>query len=210
LSVGLEFGIFNLNPFVFMLEIGRTIVSLDILEKKFLCDIQKCKGACCVEGDSGAPVTPEEAKAIQKAYPEYESYLAESNKEEIRKQGFSVIDLDGDLVTPLVNNRQCVFSFEENGILKCAVEKAFLEGKTPFRKPVSCHLFPIRITEYKRFDAVNYQKIDICKPGRECGMKEQLPLYVFLKEPLIRKYGEEWYEQIKFAAENYKSQSKRK
>lgn len=193
-----------------MLEIGRTIVSLDILEKKFLCDIQKCKGACCVEGDSGAPVTPEEAKAIQKAYPEYESYLAESNKEEIRKQGFSVIDLDGDLVTPLVNNRQCVFSFEENGILKCAVEKAFLEGKTPFRKPVSCHLFPIRITEYKRFDAVNYQKIDICKPGRECGMKEQLPLYVFLKEPLIRKYGEEWYEQLKFAAENYKSQSKRK
>jgi hypothetical protein len=193
-----------------MLEIGRTIVSLDILEKKFLCDIQKCKGACCVEGDSGAPVTPEEAKAIQKAYPEYESYLAESNKEEIRKQGFSVIDLDGDLVTPLVNNRQCVFSFEENGILKCAVEKAFLEGKTPFRKPVSCHLFPIRITEYKRFDAINYQKIDICKPGRECGMKEQLPLYVFLKEPLIRKYGEEWYEQLKFAAENYKSQSKRK
>jgi len=193
-----------------MLEIGRTIVSLDILEKKFLCDIQKCKGACCVEGDSGAPVTPEEAKAIQKAYPEYESYLAESNKEEIRKQGFSVIDLDGDLVTPLVNNRQCVFSFEENGILKCAVEKAFLEGKTPFRKPVSCHLFPIRITEYKRFDAVNYQKIDICKTGRECGMKEQLPLYVFLKEPLIRKYGEEWYEQLKFAAENYKSQSKRK
>ena len=192
-----------------MLEIGRTIVSLDILDKKFLCDIQRCKGACCIEGDSGAPVTSGEVKAIQEAYPEFESYIEESHKEEIRKQGFSVIDLDGDLVTPLVNNRQCVYSFEENGILKCAIEKAFLEGKIQFRKPVSCHLFPIRITEYKRFDAVNYQKIDICKPGRECGFKEQLPLYVFLKEPLIRKYGEEWYEQLQFAAENYKKRSKR-
>lgn len=193
-----------------MLEIGRTIVSLDILEKKFLCDIQRCKGACCIEGDSGAPVTKDEAKAIQETYPEFEPYLAESHKEEIRKQGFSVIDLDGDWVTPLVNNRQCAYSFEENGILKCAIEKAFLEGKIQFRKPVSCHLYPIRITEYKRFDAVNYQEIDICKPGRECGLKEQLPLYVFLKEPLIRKYGEEWYEQLKFAAENYRRKPNKK
>lgn len=193
-----------------MLEIGRTIVSFDIIDKKFLCDVQRCKGACCVEGDSGAPVTPEEVKAVQEAYPAFESYLEEKNKEEIRKQGFSVIDLDGDLVTPLVNNRQCVFSFEESGILKCAIEKAFMEEKTSFRKPVSCHLYPIRITEYKRFDAVNYQEIDICKPGRECGLKKQLPLYIFLKEPLIRKYGEEWYEQLRYAAENYKKRPKRK
>jgi hypothetical protein len=193
-----------------MLEIGRTIVSFDIIDKKFLCDVQRCKGACCVEGDSGAPVTTEESKAIQEAYPEFEPYIEEKNKEEIRKQGFSVIDLDGDQVTPLVNNRQCVYSFEENGILKCAIEKAYFEGKTQFRKPVSCHLYPIRITEYNRFDAVNYQEIDICKPGRECGLKEQLPLYVFLKEPLIRKYGEEWYEQLKFAAENYKKRPKKR
>jgi Protein of unknown function (DUF3109). len=192
-----------------MLEIGRTIVSLDILDEKFLCDLQRCKGACCVEGDSGAPVTSDEVKAIQESYPEYESYIEDTHKEEIRKQGFSVIDLDGDLVTPLVNNRQCVYSYSENGILKCAIEKAFLEGKIQFRKPVSCHLFPIRITEYKRFDAVNYQEIDICKPGRECGRKEQLPLYVFLKEPLIRKYGEEWYEQLKYAAEHFKKRQKK-
>jgi hypothetical protein len=185
-----------------MLEIGRAIVSLDILEKQFLCDILKCKGACCVEGDSGAPVTPEEAKLIEEAYPEVAAYIPESHQEEIRKQGFAVIDLDGDLVTPLVNNEQCVYTYEERGILKCGIEKAFLDGKINFRKPVSCHLFPIRITEYKRFDAVNYQKIDICKPGRECGKKEKLPLYVFLKEPLIRKYGEEWYEQLEYAAEN--------
>jgi hypothetical protein len=186
-----------------MLEIGRTIVSLDILEKKFLCDLLKCKGACCVEGDSGAPVTLEEAKAIQEAYTEVESYIPESHRDEISKQGFAVIDLDGDLVTPLVNNKQCVYTFEENNILKCGIEKAFLDGKITFRKPVSCHLFPIRITEYKRFDAVNYQKIDICKPGRECGKGAKLPLYVFLKEPLIRRYGEEWYEQLVYAAENF-------
>jgi hypothetical protein len=186
-----------------MLEIGRTIVSLDVLEKKFLCDLLKCKGACCVEGDSGAPVTEEEVKAIQEAYPEVEPYLSESQRNEIRKQGFAVVDLDGDLVTPLENNKQCVYTYQENGIVKCGIEKAFLEGKISFRKPVSCHLFPIRITEYKRFDAVNYQQIDICKPGRECGKSEKLPLYVFLKEPLIRKYGEEWYEQLEYAAKNF-------
>jgi hypothetical protein len=191
-----------------MLEIGRAIVSLDILEKQFLCDLLKCKGACCVEGDSGAPVTPEEAKAIEVAYPQVAPYILESHQEEVRKQGFAVIDLDGDLVTPLVNNKQCVYTYEERGILKCGIEKAFLDGKINFRKPVSCHLFPIRITEYKRFDAVNYQKIDICKPGRECGKKEKLPLFVFLKEPLIRKYGEEWYEQLEYAAENFPGKGK--
>lgn len=186
-----------------MLEIGRTIVSLDILEKQFLCDLLKCKGACCVEGDSGAPVTLEEAKLIEEAYPEVFPYIQESHRAEVSKQGFAVIDSDGDLVTPLVNNKQCVYTYEENGILKCGIEKAFLNGKINFRKPVSCHLFPIRITEYKRFDAVNYQKLDICKPGRECGKSEKLPLYVFLKEPLIRKYGNEWYEQLAFAANNF-------
>jgi hypothetical protein len=191
-----------------MLEIGRTVVSLDILEKQFLCDLLKCKGACCVEGDSGAPVTPEEASEIGKAYPEVAPYLEESHQDEIRKQGFAVIDLDGDLVTPLVNNRQCAYTYEEKGILKCGIEKAFLDRKINFRKPVSCHLFPIRITEYKRFDAVNYQKIYICKPGRECGKSAKLPLYVFLKEPLIRKYGEEWYEQLTYAAENFPGREK--
>jgi hypothetical protein len=186
-----------------MLEIGDTIVSLDILEKQFLCDLFKCKGACCVEGDSGAPVTAQEVKAIEEAYPEVQGYISETNQEAIRTQGFAVIDFEGDLVTPLMENGQCVYTFEEKGILKCGIEKAFLDGKTKFRKPISCHLFPIRITEYKQFDAINYQKIDICKPGRLCGKSEKLPLYVFLKEPLIRKYGEEWYEQLHYAAENY-------
>jgi len=188
-----------------MLEIGNTIVSLDILEKQFLCDLLKCKGACCVEGDSGAPVTAEEAIAIEEAYPEVLPYLSQVHQNEIKTQGFAVIDFEGDLVTPLVENRCCVYTYEEKGILKCGFEKAFLDGKIKFRKPVSCHLFPIRITKYKRFDAVNYQQIDICKPGRQCGKSEKLPLYVFLKEPLIRQYGEEWYEQLNYAGENYLS-----
>ena len=191
-----------------MLEIGDTILSLDVLEKQFLCDLLKCKGACCVEGDSGAPVTAEEVKAIEEAYPDVQAYISESHQAVIQTQGFAVIDFEGDLVTPLVENRQCVYTYEEKGILKCGIEKAFFDGKTKFRKPVSCHLFPIRITEYKRFDAVNYQQIDICKPGRQCGKSEKLSLYVFLKEPLIRKYGEEWYEQLSYAAEHYLAQKK--
>ncbi|HKI89187.1 MAG TPA: DUF3109 family protein [Draconibacterium sp.] len=186
-----------------MIEIGRTIISFDVFEKHFLCDLFKCKGACCIEGDSGAPLTEEEAKIIEKDYSTFEAYLPKKHKKEITKQGFSLIDSDGDLVTPLVDNRQCAYSFyDEKGILKCSIEKAFFEGKTTFRKPVSCHLFPIRITEYKKFDAVNYQELDICKTGRECGKSQQLRLYKFLKEPLIRKYGEDWYKELEIAADH--------
>ena len=186
-----------------MIEIGRTILSDDIFEKHFVCDILKCKGACCIEGDSGAPLTDDEAAMIELEYSNFEHYLPEKHKKEVEKQGYSVIDSDGDLVTPLVDNRQCAFSFyDERGILKCAIEKAYFEGKSKFRKPISCHLFPIRITEYKRFDAVNYQELEICKPGRECGTSQQVPLYKFLKEPLIKKYGADWYEQVELAADH--------
>jgi len=189
-----------------MIEIGRTLLSDDIFEKHFVCDLLKCKGACCVEGDSGAPLTDEEAVLIEEEYPNFESYLPEKHKKEITKQGFSLIDSDGDLVTPLVGSRQCAYTYyNEKGILSCAIEKAYFDGKSKFRKPVSCHLFPIRITEYKRFDAVNYQELDICRTGRECGASMQVPLYSFLKEPLIRKYGKEWYEQVEIAADHLHS-----
>lgn len=155
-----------------------------------------------MEGDSGAPVTPEEAKLIEKEFPVFEKYLPEEHRKEIQKQGFSVIDQDNDLVTPLVNTKQCVYSFyDDEGILKCGIEKAFFDGLTSFRKPMSCHLFPIRITEYKHFDAVNYEQLEICKPGRICGKSKQVKLYRFLKEALIRKYGEEWYKELKVAAD---------
>lgn len=185
-----------------MLEIGKALVSLDLVEEHFLCDLFKCKGACCVEGDSGAPLTPEEAIKLEEILPLVEPYMTPEGKAVVGHQGTSVVDSDGDTVTPLVNNRECAFTFkDERGIVKCGVEKAFLDGKTDFRKPISCQLFPIRITEYKRFDAVNFQELKICKPGRECGAGQKLPLYQFLKEPLVRKYGESWYEQLAFAAE---------
>jgi hypothetical protein len=180
-------------------------LSRDVFEKHFLCDVFRCKGACCIEGDSGAPLTDEESVLIEQEYPNFEEYLPLKHKKEIEIQGFTVIDNDGDLVTPLVNERQCAYSFyNERGILKCAIEKAHFEGKFEFRKPISCHLFPIRITEYKRFDAVNYQELDICKPGRECGKSQKLALYKFLKEPLIKKYGANWFKEVELAAEYLK------
>ncbi|MDA3880452.1 MAG: DUF3109 family protein [Prolixibacteraceae bacterium] len=184
-----------------MIQIGKTIVSFDIFDKHFLCDLNTCKGVCCVDGDSGAPLTQEEAKLIEENYPAFEPYLDKKYKKVIGETGFSVIDSDGDLVTPLYNNLECVYTYsDENGITKCAIEKAYFEGKSTFRKPVSCHLFPVRITEYKDFDAVNYQQLDICKAARTCGKAKQLPLYIFLKDALIRKYGKEWYAELEVAA----------
>jgi hypothetical protein len=190
-----------------MIEIGRAIVSRSVFEEYFVCDLFKCRGACCIEGDSGAPITKEEAEIIEREYPAYKEYLPEDHIREIEKQGFSLTDDDDDLVTPLVGNRQCVYSFyDENGILKCSIEKAYFEGKTKFRKPLSCHLFPIRIAEYKEFDAVNYQQLTICKPGRTCGASQKISLFTFLKEPLIRKYGKEWYEEAEMAKSLFDSE----
>jgi len=188
-----------------MVQIEQAIVSFDLFDEFFLCDLMACKGACCVEGDSGAPVTRFEAKQIEKNYSNFEHLLDDRYKKVIERTGFVSVDPDGDLVTPLFNNRECVYTFEdEKGFTKCAIEKAYFEGKSDFRKPVSCHLYPIRITENKDFDAVNYQQIDICKPGRLCGEKTKLPLYQFLKEPLIRKYGEKWYEELELVADQLK------
>jgi hypothetical protein len=184
-----------------MIEIGHTLISRDVLEKYFTCNLSECKGACCIEGDSGAPLTPEEAKIIEQEYPLIKNYLPLKHQREIEKHGFSVIDSDGDLVTPLVNNRQCAYSYyNDKGILRCSIERLYSEGKTSFIKPLSCHLFPIRIKEYENFDAVNYEELDICKPGRILGELNHTRLYQFLKEPLIRKYGKEWYQELEIAA----------
>ncbi|MDD2381110.1 MAG: DUF3109 family protein [Mariniphaga sp.] len=191
-----------------MIEIGRTIISRAVLEQYFTCNLQKCKGSCCMEGDSGAPLTPEEAKLIENDYHLFEKYLPQEHRLAIQEQGFSMIDDDNDLVTPLVNNKQCVYSFfDDEDILKCSIEKVFFEGLTQFRKPISCHLFPIRITEYKQFDAVNYEELEICKPGRKCGQTKQVKLYQYLKEPLIKKYGEEWYKELEIADQYLKNKN---
>ncbi len=192
-----------------MIQIGDAIISMDVFEKHFLCDLNACKGACCVEGESGAPLTDEEAGLIEKFFPVFKQYMSNDCIDVVEKTGFSVIDSDGDLVTPLINNRECIYTFtDEQGIVKCAIEKAYFEGQISFRKPVSCHLFPIRISEYESFSAVNYQRLDICKAARICGVKNKLPLYVFLKDALTRKFGAEWYAELEVAAQHIQQMGK--
>ena len=179
-----------------MIQIEDKIISLDIFETYFFCDLSACKGSCCVEGDSGAPLLYEEKKILEEIYEKVKPYMSKEGKVEVEKNGVSTIDKDGDLTTTLVKNKECSFVIFENGIAKCSIEKAYNNGSIEFKKPISCHLFPIRIAEYPDFEAVNYEKIKICKPACDCGSKLKIPLFVFLKEPLIRKYGESWYEEL--------------
>ncbi len=185
-----------------MLQIGDAIVSFDVIEKKFICDISKCHGACCIEGDSGAPLEEDEKQILEDIYPKIKPYLTPKGIEEIERQGTSVIDFDGDLVTPIINKRECVYTIFEDGIALCGIEKAYRDGIIDYMKPISCQLYPIRIDKYPEFEAVNYNKWKICKAARELGHKVGTPVYVFLKEPLIRKYGEEWYNELAYAAEH--------
>ena len=188
-----------------MIQVDDKIISLDVFEKHFVCDLNACKGACCVEGDSGAPLLIGEEKILDDIYEKVKPYMRAEGITEIENQGVAVYDADGDLTTPLVNNRECAFVIDEKGISKCSIEKAYYDGKVDFKKPISCHLFPIRIKEYRDFDAVNYEEIKICKPACECGSELEVPVYAFLKEPLIRKYGESWYKDLLKAARILKS-----
>ena len=181
-----------------MIAIENTLVSDEIFTECFCCNLTKCKGCCCVEGDAGAPLEKDEAEQLEKYYPAYRPYLTEKARRIIDRNGVFAekFPFDGSLVTPLVNGRECVYLTEaENGIAYCAVEKAFREGKIPFRKPVSCYLFPIRIQHYPEYDAVNYFHWDICRDAEVAGKRRKIPVFRFLKEPLIEYYGQEWYNQ---------------
>ena len=187
-----------------MLAIGNTIVSEELIEKKFVCDLTRCKGACCVEGESGAPLEKEERQMLEEVYPVIKDTLTKEGRESIEEQGTWIKDADGDFVTPLVGGyRECAYTLFENGIAKCAIEKAFFAGKVNFRKPISCHLYPVRITKYKAYDAVNYEKWSVCKPACKLGESLKVPVYVFVKDALIRKYGVEWYGELQLTAENF-------
>ncbi len=185
-----------------MLSIGKTLVSLDVIEEQFVCDLQKCKGECCIAGDSGAPLDKDELAMIEKYYPVVKPMLQPEAVESIEKLGLYLKDDDNDLVTPLVNGvRECAYTIFEDGIAKCSFEKAYFEGKIPWRKPISCHLYPIRISKLKAGDALNYDRWDVCKAACKLGKSLKVPVYKFLKDPLIRKYGEEWYEELEFNAQ---------
>lgn len=185
-----------------MLQIDNTLISLDIFEKKFVCELGACKGACCVEGDSGAPLEDDETAQIEKVFPVVQKYMTIEGIRTVEEEGTWVIDNDGDKVTPLVNNQECAYTYkDDNGIIFCAIEKAFLNKEIDFHKPVSCHLYPIRITKYEAYDAVNYETNKLCIPARVNGEKLGVALYKFVKAPLIRKYGADWYKQLEIAAE---------
>ena len=183
-----------------MLQIDDTIISLELLEERFVCDLNSCKGICCIEGDDGAPLEEAEVKIIEDLLPVIWDDLSEVSKSVISKQGVSYIDQDGEPVTSIVNGAECVFTYtDELGVCKCAIEKAFREGKTNFYKPISCHLYPVRLQKYDDYIAVNYHRWSVCNCARKLGGKLGVPVYKFLKDPLIRKFGEAWFEQLEIA-----------
>lgn len=185
-----------------MISIGKTLISQDLIEKKFVCDLNACKGACCVAGDSGAPLDKEELELLDSVVEKVKPFMVKKGIKAVEKNGAWVKDSDGDYTTTLVSEgAECAFVyFDENKTAKCAIEKAHAEGIIDWQKPISCHLYPVRITKHRSYDAVNYSKWDICKPACECGAKLDVPVYKFLKAPLIRKYGKDWYKELEMSA----------
>ena len=183
-----------------MLRIEDTIFSFDILEKKFYCDLPVCLGSCCRYGDSGAPLNNHEVKILNDIWLEVKPYLGSEGIAAVEEKGTSVTDFENDNVTPLIENAECAYSIICNNIYMCGIEKAWSEGKISFRKPVSCHLFPIRIKNYTEFKAVNYVELSICKSGRRNGSEKGKYVYEFLKEPLIRAIGKNMYSDLCGAA----------
>jgi hypothetical protein len=195
-----------------MIAIDNVLLSDEVVEEQFVCDLDKCKGSCCVEGDCGAPLTEEETKIIARIYPKIKSSLNPEYIPEIERQGTHTTDNKYGYVTPTVNGGICVYGItDELGIVKCGIEKAWKEGKIDFRKPISCHLFPIRITEYPGYQAVNYEpRPTLCKPACKLGKQLKVPVYVFLKEALVRKYGDEFYGALEAVAGKMKSDKAKK
>jgi hypothetical protein len=180
-----------------MLQIDDTIISLDLFREQFICDIAHCKGICCIEGDAGAPLAGEEVTLIKKLLPEVWDELTPKAQEVINAQGVSYIDEDGEPVTSIVNGGECVFTyFDEKGVCGCIFEKAYNEGRIGWKKPISCHLYPVRLQKYHDFTAVNYHHWSVCDCARRLGKKEGVPVFRFLQEPLVRRFGEEWFEQL--------------
>lgn len=188
-----------------MIQIDDAIVASDIIEENFICDLAACKGSCCIEGESGAPLEDEEVEILNKILPVVWNDLSPLAQWWIEDRGVAYKDYDGDMVTSIVNGKDCVFTYyDDKGICKCVIEKAYKEGKIDFYKPISCHLYPIRLEKYRDFTAVNYHRWKVCKAAVALGNKEGLPIYRFLKEPLIRKFGEAWYNELCIAADEYK------
>ncbi|WP_114783263.1 DUF3109 family protein [Botryobacter ruber] len=179
-----------------MIVLQNTVISDDIRDNFFVCNLEKCKGACCVEGDLGAPLEVEELEILEENYEKIKPYMSGAGKLAVEQHGLYEMDFEGDYSTTIIEGRECAFALYDNGILKCAIEQAYLDGKIDWKKPISCHLYPIRITKYDGFDALNYDRWGICSAACSFGEDLGVRVYQFLKEPLIRKYGEGWYSEL--------------
>jgi hypothetical protein len=187
-----------------MIRIEDTLVSLDLVESFFHCDLSQCKGACCIEGDAGAPLEKEEYDLLRELLPLVWDDLSPAAQAVINSQGIGYIDREGEIVTSIVDGKDCVFTcYDSAGLCRCAIEKAYRAGLTGFIKPVSCHLYPVRVKQYRDYKAVNYNRWSICQAAEIAGRRKKTPLYRFLREPLIRKFGEEWYRAIDACATEY-------
>jgi hypothetical protein len=187
-----------------MLEIKDTLVSLDLIERFFVCDLDKCLGECCIEGDAGAPIDQDEDRKLKEILPEIWDDLRPLAQQQIKEHGVSYVDEEGDLVTQIVDGRDCVFTcYDKGGMCQCAIERAYRAGRIDFYKPISCHLYPVRLTQYRDFTAVNFHRWKICKAAEALGRKLGVRAYQFLKDPLTRRFGKEWYDELCLAAEAY-------
>ncbi len=189
-----------------MIQIDDKLISEDIFTEEFVCNLSRCKGACCVEGDVGAPLDKEETVILDRIFDQVKPYLRPEGVAALEEQGTWTLDPnDGDYVTPMVAGRECAYViFDENGVTKCGIEKAYEAGAVDWQKPISCHLYPIRVDVYRTFSALNYHRWEICSDACVLGKELKVPIYKFVKTPLIRKYGEEFYQTLTEAAEEWK------
>lgn len=188
-----------------MIQIDDKLISLEVLQEEFVCNLSACKGACCVEGDSGAPLEKKELAILAKEFPNFRSYLRPEGIKAVELQGTAVKDYDDEWVTPLRDGKECAYTiFDEDGTAKCGIETAWKDGKTSFRKPISCHLYPVRTKRYPTFEAVNYHRWQVCSDACSLGKELKVPVYKFLKDALTRKYGERWYATLEEAADELK------
>jgi hypothetical protein len=187
-----------------MFQLGKTIISEDILDKQFVCNIDQCKGECCVAGEAGAPITKDETQILKDIYPSIKGFLREIGQDAIKKQGVYTTNPIGEFETTLVNGKECAYAvFDNNGVAGCGIEQAYNTGVISFQKPISCHLYPIRIQEYKELTAINYHSWPICNEACTLGEKLKTPTYQFAKAALIRKFGKDWYQELDTVAHEY-------
>lgn len=191
-----------------MIQIDDKVISLQVLEQRFCCDLSKCKGSCCVEGDAGAPLEEKELQTLADIYPTVKPYLPEKAQQAIEAQGTHVQNTQGEYETPLVEGKECVYTIFQNGVALCGIERAYREGKIDFPKPISCHLYPIRVSKQKEIEVLNFSYWNICDPAFTHGKKLGTPVYETVKDGLIRKYGQTFYDTLQEVAQEWETYKK--